>query len=134
MDQTIIEMGNAARLTISGRPEMVRNARAFARAILKRLGCSPNSIDDGELITSELATNAIKAAPGREIKIAIFPIREYVTICVYDPAGTLPRQKRAGSHDESGRGIPIVKQCALRYGALKVAGGKIVWAMLGRYS
>jgi anti-sigma regulatory factor (Ser/Thr protein kinase) len=134
MDQTIIEMDNTARLTIKGRPEMVRNARAFARASLRRLGCSPSSIDDGELIISELVTNAIKAAHDQEIKISIFPIREYVTICVYDPVDDLPRRRRARSHDESGRGIPIVSRCARRYGAFRVTDGKIVWAMVERHS
>ncbi|MEV0401199.1 ATP-binding protein [Actinoallomurus sp. NPDC050550] len=132
MGQMNIEMENAERLTIKGRPEMARNARAFARASLGRLGCSPNAIDDGELIICELVTNAIKAAPGQEIKISIFPLRKYVVMCVYDPGDGLPRQKQAGSHDVSGRGIPIVKQCARRYGAFEVVGGKIVWAMVGR--
>jgi anti-sigma regulatory factor (Ser/Thr protein kinase) len=134
MDQTIIEMSNTARMTITGRPEMVRHARAFARASLKDLGCGPSSIDDGELIVSELVTNAIKAAPGQEIKVSIFPVRDHVTICVYDPVDTLPRRRRTGTHDESGRGIPIVEECAHRYGAFKVAGGKIVWAMTARNS
>ncbi|MCO5971807.1 ATP-binding protein [Actinoallomurus soli] len=134
MDQTITEMGDTARLRIEGRPEMVRHARAFARASLRRLGCSPNAVDDGELIVSELVTNAIKAAPDREIRISVFPKREYVTIQVYDPVDDLPRQRQPGLHAESGRGIPIVSQCAHRYGAFRVAGGKVVWATVERHS
>ncbi|GAA0372445.1 ATP-binding protein [Actinoallomurus spadix] len=134
MDQTIIEMGDTAILRIKGRPERVRAARAFARASLRRFGCDPDAVDDGELIVSELVTNAIRVAPDREIRILIFPIREYVTIQVYDPVDALPHQRHAGVHDESGRGIPIVSRCARRYGAFRVADGKIVWAMVRRHA
>lgn len=134
MDQTIRETDDTAQLTIKGRPEMVRDARAFTRANLRRLGCCSSSVDDGELIVSELVTNAIKVAPDQEIRISISPEEEHVTISVHDPVDDLPRRRRAGLNDESGRGIPIVEECAQRYGAVKVSDGKIVWAMVEKHS
>ncbi|GAA4629988.1 hypothetical protein GCM10023196_053560 [Actinoallomurus vinaceus] len=135
MGQTVTEPIGADTLTINAVPEQASKARAFARATLRRYGCSPNSIDNGELIVSELTTNAINAAPGQKIEISLFPVGELIAIYVYDPTDDLPKQKTVGPGDETGRGIPIVKYCSRRSGVFKsVSGGKVVWAMMERYS
>ncbi|MCO5972180.1 ATP-binding protein [Actinoallomurus soli] len=122
-------------LTITGEPREAKRARAFARACLDEFGCSAGSIDDGELIISELATNAIAAAPGKQIDISIFPIKDLVAIYVYDPADGLPRRQPLTLASEKGRGLAIVRCYSHRHGTFRSAsGGKVVWAMVRRFS
>jgi anti-sigma regulatory factor (Ser/Thr protein kinase) len=135
MGQMTTEPENVHTLTIAGDPKEAKRARAFARMCMNGLGCSPDAIDDGELIVSELVTNAINAAPGERIDISIFPVEDLVAIHVHDPVDERPRQRHTGPDDERGRGIPIVKGCSRRYGTFPgAAGGKVVWAMVRRSS
>ncbi|MEV0398769.1 ATP-binding protein [Actinoallomurus sp. NPDC050550] len=135
MGQSTTELDAVRTLTIEGHPIEAKRARTFARECLKGLGCSPDTIDDGELIVSELATNSIIAAPGKKIEISIFPIKDLVAIYVYDPVDDLPQPKRLSLIGEKGRGIPIVKKCARRYGIFRsLSGGKVVWVMVRRFS
>ncbi|MEV5709996.1 ATP-binding protein [Actinoallomurus sp. NPDC052274] len=122
-------------MTITGDPKEAKRARAFARTTLDGLGCSPSTIDDGELIVSELATNAIAAAPGKQIDISIFPIKDLIAIYVYDPANELPRRQRPTPAGEKGRGLAIVRSYSQRHGiSPSASGGKVVWAMVRRFS
>lgn len=135
MRQMTTEPEDVRTLTITGDPKEARRARAFARAALNGLGCSPGTVDDGELIVSELATNAIAAAPGKRIDISIFPIRDLVAIYVYDPAGGRPRRQRPDLAGERGRGLAIVRCYSHRHGTFpSTSGGKVVWAMVRRFS
>ncbi|MFE4653330.1 SpoIIE family protein phosphatase [Streptomyces sp. NPDC056707] len=79
-----------------------------------------------ELIVSELVTNAIRYG-GAPIQLRL--IRSDVLICeVSDGSNTSPRLRHARTTDEGGRGLFLVAQLALRWGARYTGYGKAIWA------
>ncbi|SOD91173.1 SpoIIE family protein phosphatase [Streptomyces sp. Ag109_G2-15] len=79
-----------------------------------------------ELIVSELVTNAIRYA---DSPIRLRLLRDARLTCeVADASSTAPRLRHARSTDEGGRGLFLVAQLALRWGARYTAEGKIIWA------
>nr|WP_233273646.1 SpoIIE family protein phosphatase [Streptomyces broussonetiae] len=79
-----------------------------------------------ELVVSELVTNAIRyAAPPIRLRL----LRDARLTCeVADASSTVPRLRHARSTDEGGRGLFLVAQLALRWGARYTEQGKIIWA------
>lgn len=87
--------------------------------------------DDVTLIASELVTNSVRHAPGREIRVRLTREVRGVLLEVWDSSDAMPQRKR----DEdglSGRGLPIVEALALGCGAYRTEPhGKWVWARIG---
>ncbi|MEW2625461.1 SpoIIE family protein phosphatase [Streptomyces sp. NPDC048106] len=79
-----------------------------------------------ELLVSELVTNAIRyAAPPIRVRL----LRDARLTCeVADGSSTAPRLRHARSTDEGGRGLFLVAQLSLRWGARYTGDGKIIWA------
>ncbi|MFE9414663.1 SpoIIE family protein phosphatase [Streptomyces griseofuscus] len=79
-----------------------------------------------ELLVSELVTNAIRyAAPPIRVRL----LRDSRLTCeVADASSTAPRLRHARSTDEGGRGLFLVAQMSLRWGARYTGEGKIIWA------
>ncbi|MDH6116755.1 ATP-binding protein [Kitasatospora sp. GAS204B] len=111
-----------------------RRARAFLREVLTRAKGGERYADSGELVLSELVTNAVVHGADRGTLIRVIvslaenrPLR----IEVHD-IGTarrpVPRQA-VGTGEESGRGLLLVKSLATRWGCCpRVQGfGKFVW-------
>lgn len=79
-----------------------------------------------ELIVSELVTNAIRHASG---PVGLRLIRDVNLILeVSDGSHTSPHLRRAHTHDEGGRGLFLVAQCAQRWGTRYTRDGKTIWA------
>ncbi|WP_433181410.1 ATP-binding protein [Actinoallomurus sp. CA-150999] len=95
---------------------------------------------DAELIISELATNAVKAAPGKLIKVMITRDGEGSVLSVWDPSPELPEvgsDPLADLDDDDfdhngGRGLLLVAAAATAWGCTPTPdqGGKWVWARI----
>jgi two-component sensor histidine kinase len=104
-----------------------------------------NLADTIELVVSELVTNAVKASMDRDgrprytddhglacIHLRLSTDREAALVEVWDENLKLPQLTRAGSDDESGRGLMLVDSLAERWGwDFPSSGtGKVVWALV----
>ncbi|GAA1390228.1 hypothetical protein GCM10009639_18670 [Kitasatospora putterlickiae] len=88
-------------------------------------------IDAGQLLISELVTNAVvHGTPmGRRVQLVVSVDRRRLRIEVHDARGERgPVIRAASGEDESGRGMMIVKSLAQRWGCCSREGvGKMVW-------
>ncbi|MFH8383566.1 ATP-binding protein [Kitasatospora sp. NPDC018058] len=91
----------------------------------------------GELVLSELVTNAVQHArvsPGREIAVRFEIVCSHLRIEVHDASSEKPVVRRStGSDDLSGRGLCLVEALSVEWGCTpRPEGiGKIVWALVG---
>jgi anti-sigma regulatory factor (Ser/Thr protein kinase) len=96
------------------------------------LGSSPRAdvTDDARLVASELATNAIRAG-STSVGLVVVLHRETVEIEIYDDAVGQPIMRSAEPTADTGRGLLIVDDLAVEWGAEPPVGGrKAVWATL----
>ncbi|MFE6554202.1 SpoIIE family protein phosphatase [Streptomyces sp. NPDC057746] len=101
------------------------HARALAAHQLMEWGLEDLE-DATKLIVSELVTNAVRHGTG---PIALRLLRHRVLTCeVSDTAAFIPRQRRARTTDENGRGLSLVTNLSRRWGARSTSDGKVVWA------
>jgi two-component sensor histidine kinase len=112
-------------------PESARAARRFVRDQLIDLGF-PKGIDDACLIVDELATNAIAAAPSTPFWVAVAVRHGWPVLMVQDCSSKLPEVQATDVTSEHGRGLQIVEALAVKWDAILVTGGKIVWVLLER--
>ena len=80
------------------------------------------------LVVSELLGNAVKAAAGTRIGLRLAWTARRVRVEVSDDSSTMPVPRQAGSEEEGGRGLWLVSQVAVRWGAYPQGRGKCVWA------
>ncbi len=81
--------------------------------------------ETGELLVSELTTNALRHATGPfEVRVRAKP---RVRVEVRDGSTRLPTVKDIDTTEESGRGMQIVSQLARSWGIEQRADGKVVW-------
>jgi anti-sigma regulatory factor (Ser/Thr protein kinase) len=108
-------------------------ARALVEAALRQW-----AVDDDDvlascaIVVSELVTNALNhagvAGGVAQLEVAIDDGR--VRLSVADPSPLVPRMRVAEDHDVSGRGLSIVDQLSLEWGAEPCELGKLVFAEL----
>jgi anti-sigma regulatory factor (Ser/Thr protein kinase) len=91
----------------------------------------PGLAEVAELLASELVTNALRHASG-PIELQVLLLDEMVTLAVRDSETPLPRLRRGGESDESGRGLQLVASLSGRWGARPTATGKVVWCDVPR--
>ncbi len=100
------------------------SSAAVARSVLKEwlvgVGADSEAIEDSRLVLSELVGNAVRhASPLDDGTVQVAwntDDREDLDIAVTDGgAPTIPRQVRATSTDESGRGLSIVDSLSNRW-------------------
>jgi hypothetical protein len=115
---------------LAGGGESVAEARAWVRTRLDDWGLGSLG-EPGELLTSELVTNALRHASG-PIELTALLLDEMVTLAVRDAEAPLPRLRRVGDADEGGRGLQLVAALSSRWGARPTAAGKVVWCELPR--
>lgn len=102
-------------------PRSVRDARAFVGSVVTQ----PSMRETGELLVSELTTNALRHATGPfEVRVRAKP---RVRVEVRDGSTRLPTVKDIDTTEESGRGMQIVSQLARSWGIEQRADGKVVW-------
>jgi anti-sigma regulatory factor (Ser/Thr protein kinase) len=132
-----------AELALAAVPTAVRLSRVFAAHILRHWQLD-HMIEDAELVTSELVTNAVAATgltaePERWsqlLNLAMIHVRftlyKYVVVLeVQDRAAAVPVLQAPADDDEGSRGLAIVEALAAEWGYRQVPeAGKVVWAKL----
>jgi anti-sigma regulatory factor (Ser/Thr protein kinase) len=114
-------------------------ARGHVRSIAHEWGLS-ELVDTAELLTSELATNAVQASQRLGIRadlrgvpivrLRLLSDRVSLVICMWDGHHEMPARKDASVDAEGGRGLMLVDALSEDWGAYRKERGKIVWAML----
>lgn len=90
----------------------------------------PELVDDAELITSELVTNAIEHGDG-SIELRMYALDDRVRISVLDQnLGSLPRVIADRGLEVGGRGLSLIEQISVAWGHDVIDGSKEVWAEL----
>ena len=124
-----------AALDLGALPTAPGCARAWTRVVLLEWQLAGLS-DAGELIVSELATNALRASR-REgtsfFSLVLTRSQGELAILVRDFCHGVPRAGDAGEEDENGRGLLLVQELSARSGWYPPddgSPGKAVWAVL----
>ena len=86
-------------------------------------------VELGELMVTELVTNALRHASG-PIELTALLLDDIVTLAVRDGGTPLPRLRKVSESDEGGRSLHLVSVLAARWGARPTAKGKVVWCDL----
>jgi anti-sigma regulatory factor (Ser/Thr protein kinase) len=120
-------------LMIPGRPEHVREARAF---VGKALGDLHPGLDTAVLLTSELVTNAVthsnSRCPGGTVSVQIVETDGGVRIEVADEGSDLSTPVVRGDVFASdGHGLFLVQTLADQWGYVRDNGCMTVWFWLG---
>jgi serine/threonine-protein kinase RsbW len=114
------------RRVFAGHPAQVACVRQFVR---RSLATSP-AAGDAELLTSELAANAIQHTESGASTFEVVICRRPATarIAVIDAgAPTTPAPASPGSVDASGRGLALVEALARQWGHQGNRHGRAVW-------
>jgi anti-sigma regulatory factor (Ser/Thr protein kinase) len=114
------------------RLSMPREARSVAtvRHRVRDLMCQwdlRDVADEAELLTSELAANAVQHATGRRYTIAIRISAGMIFVEVFDQEPRMPVLGELDAAGEGGRGLVTVAALAKDWGAMRCLNGKCVW-------
>ena len=120
-------------LTIPGRAEHVREARAF---VAKALGDLHPSLEDAVLLTSELVTNAVMHSAshcaGGTVTVQISESAGGVRVEVADAGSDLSAPVVRGDvYASDGHGLFLVQTLSDQWGYLRDDDGTTVWFWLG---
>jgi anti-sigma regulatory factor (Ser/Thr protein kinase) len=119
-------------LTIPGRPEEVRAARAF---VAKLLGEHSPLADAAVLLTSEIVTNAVvhsnSRRPGGAVLLMVTETAGGLRIEVTDDGSQLSAPVVKGdAYSSDGHGLLLVQSLADQWGYLRGSAGTTVWFWL----
>jgi anti-sigma regulatory factor (Ser/Thr protein kinase) len=116
--------------SLPNRPESVRKARAWLRAILTAHG-HDDAVDPALLIMSELVTNAVRhATQSATIEILCELDPDILTLSVIDHDIRQPVILEVTSDDERGRGLILISSISDEWGCHPHTTGKLVFARL----
>ncbi|HSV67956.1 MAG TPA: ATP-binding protein [Mycobacteriales bacterium] len=88
------------------------------------------TLDDSQLLVSELTSNAVKACR-HTMTLSVEVHHRWIGLKIYDDGPGLPVPYDAGPRDTRGRGLRIIAALASAWGAHPdPAGGKTVWCHL----
>lgn len=133
---TVPEVEMSSGGTSSFEPVPAAAAAARRLVVTSLAGCEPTVVADAELVTSELATNAILHA-GTPFTVAVSSRSDgAVRVAVSDGSRGLPVVRPPTAAAAGGRGLQIVDSLCRRWGVLPAgvpggpAVGKTVWCEL----
>ena len=115
-------------LRLESDADMVPQARRFVAMHLRDL-LPAEVVDDAELVTSELVTNAVLHA-GTSIVVRLHPMASTVRIEVEDGSSVTPVRPIASPGSMTGRGLALVEGLSRELGVNRTENGKIVWCVL----
>jgi serine/threonine-protein kinase RsbW len=127
--------GQSRQRDFPGQPDQVAHCRSFVlRALM-----NADYAYDAELLTSELATNAIRhtasGGPSGTFQITIFWHARAVIVAVTDRGAlTIPALPTPGAMDPAGRGLLLVNALASQWGFHGNHRGRTVWFELAHRS
>jgi anti-sigma regulatory factor (Ser/Thr protein kinase) len=123
------------KLTIPGRPEQVRLARAFVSRTLSGHQISTDN-DTAALLTSEIVTNAIahtkSGVDGGTVTIVVISIPDGVLVEVIDEGSAGTPVVKGDLYAADGHGLFLVQHLAAQWGYLRNAAGMTVWFHLAQ--
>ena len=122
-----IPAGHAAEFRWPVAAQSVRLARRVVQAVCRLLRV-PSVGEDAALVVSELVSNSVRAGYGDCILLRLHWTPRRLRIEVHDEAPGQPQLVHAEQLAESGRGMWIVSQLAVRWGVAGKRPGKVVWA------
>ncbi|WP_369228782.1 ATP-binding protein [Streptomyces sp. R21] len=112
-------------------PESVSRARALVSSALVAWGMGDDLGDCGEIIVSELLTNAVDHTETPLTQVVIERrVDSSVRIGVSDRSQVAPRMKKATDDTECGRGLHLVHALSWRWGYDTHHWGKVTWAVI----
>ncbi|MDG9724766.1 MULTISPECIES: ATP-binding protein [unclassified Streptomyces] len=109
-------------------------ARRYLRATAGSWRLPPDTTDDLEAITGELAANALEHSDSSTVTVTCALTADTVTIGVTDDGGSrrtpvIPAPTGSPEPEcERGRGLLITDALATRWGTRRTSGGLTVWA------
>jgi PAS domain S-box-containing protein len=118
-----------ARIVLPPKPESATRARTFVAGVLHSWRMSEMVGGDAELLTSELATNAVRHARTSFVVVVRYDGAS-VRIEVGDGSRALPVRRAPASDDTGGRGYVLVDALAADWGVLETVTGKRIWVDL----
>ena len=104
--------------------ESVRAARRFVITCLK--DHDEDTVADGALLVSELATNAVMHA-GTRYTVTVVTTGDCVRVSVADEGVAMPQRRHYGEHATTGRGLAMVEEASASWGVDPTSAGKVVW-------
>lgn len=127
--------GHGQTIRVPWSPAAIGLARRAIVTDLQARQVAEETIDEAELVTSELVTNAIRhARPRSDGRLRVhWKVRfEVVEVEVTDGGGdTIPRPAPLAVWAASGRGLRIVRSLAHEWGVSTDKAGVTVWVALG---
>lgn len=108
------------RLDLAPDARSVRAARSFVAGVLTRWGLE-ELCDTATLLTSELATNAVRHASSR-YAVVVTRTLDGVDVDVLDQGDGLPLERDHDPDADSGRGLQLVSSLARSWGATPAEG------------
>ncbi len=115
-----------ARTLLGARSQSPAEARRFVAGVLHSWRMSELVGGDIELLTSEVASNAVRHTGGAFTVIVRYD-GTHVRVEVGDGSRALPRVQDFSPFDTSGRGMFLVETLASAWGAFPTVEGKRVW-------
>ena len=106
-----------------------RRARRFVRDTLEPLELPSATIDDAELVATELVTNSVMHA-NSSVVLSVEYAERMVRLRVEDDSAVMPVVRTAAPDAATGRGLFIVEQLASQWGVELQRDGKSVWVEL----
>ncbi|MEV5413350.1 ATP-binding protein [Thermopolyspora sp. NPDC052614] len=133
-------------LELPAEPSSVSCAREHVAVVLASFGLTSRElIDDAQLITSELVTNAITAsvagasgngdghasALGKRVRVSVRMVDARLVLEFWDDGAGVPKQRTPDDYEVRGRGLFLVEALCNRWGYHRpTPGEKIVWVEL----
>ncbi|WP_432109635.1 ATP-binding protein [Streptomyces sp. AA1529] len=116
--------------TLPREPESAAIARRLVRAACTAWALEAVA-DDAALVVSELVANAVQHARRESIRVVVERTGlRTVRVAVADFSRARPVARAVGEGDEDGRGLALVEELAVGWGADERRWGKVVWAEL----
>jgi anti-sigma regulatory factor (Ser/Thr protein kinase) len=110
--------------------EAVRSARQFVVDTLRQWS-HEDLVTDASIVTSELATNAVRHA-NSPFRVSLRRRDSRVEISVHDASHVLPQQRHPQLSEGSGRGLTLIDRLSSEWGVATSAEGKVVWSQFDR--
>jgi anti-sigma regulatory factor (Ser/Thr protein kinase) len=111
-------------------PEAIGEARHFVTSVLTKWHMEALA-DTAELVTSELASNAVQHARLAAFRVSIERLDDqHVKVAVIDRSTAPPVRQFAADDEDHGRGLALVEAISQRWGTDRMRWGKRVWADL----